>query len=127
MKSVLVVVEDDPDMQMLIEITLRADGRLELEGQAPDADAAVQLAQGLQPDLVILDHFIEGKIMGLQAAPLIKRVAPKSKVLLFTSHDLHVEAKREPAVDEYLRKHDISLLLPTVQRMLGLEQQPVPA
>ena len=127
MTSVLVIVEDDQDMQTLIRITLQADSRLELVGSAATADEAVELARESQPDVVILDHFIDGKIMGLDAAPLIKGVSPGSKVLLFTSHDLLVEAKREPAVDEYLRKHDIGSLLPTVQRLLGLHQDPVTA
>lgn len=37
---------------------------------------------------------------------------------------LLIEARREPAVDECLRKHDIGRLLPSVQRLLGLEQSP---
>jgi DNA-binding NarL/FixJ family response regulator len=124
MKSVLVVVEDDLDMQLLIRITLQSDGRLELSGHATRAEAAIELARQLQPDLVILDHFIDGEIMGLEAAPLIKQAAPNALVLLFTSHDLRVEARREPAVDEFLRKHDMALLLPTVQRLLDLESKP---
>ena len=124
MTSVLVIVEDDKDMRTLIRITLQTDSRLELLGSAATAEEAVELARETKPDVVILDHFIDGKVMGLDAAPLIKQVSPESKVLLFTSHDLLVEARREPAVDEYLRKHDIGRLLPTVQRLLGLDQEP---
>lgn len=125
MTSVLVVVEDDRDMQMLIRITLQSDGRLELAGQAASAAEAVEMAREQQPDLVILDHFIDGDVMGLEAAPAIKAASPGSMILLFTSHDLQVEARREPAVDAFLRKHDISMLLPTVQQLLGLDQEPV--
>lgn len=119
--KVLVVVEDDRDMQLLIELTLQADPRLEVSGCCATAADAVALARRMQPELVILDHFIDGDVMGLQAAPDIKAAAPDARVLLFTSHDLQVEAGREPAIDEFLLKRDITELMPTVQRMLGLE------
>jgi len=118
--KVLVVVEDDADMQHLIQLTLSADGRLELSGCCTTADEAVEMAREVQPSLVILDHFIDGDVMGLDAAPAIKAAAPKSKVMLFTSHDLALEAERDPAVDRFLLKRDIAQLMPTVLDMLGL-------
>ena len=117
---VLVVIEDDPDFRRLIQLTLGTDPDLVLEGQAASADEAIPLAQEMQPDLVILDHFIEGTVMGVELAPLIKAVAPDAKIMLFTTHDLEVEASREPAIDRFLRKHDLVMLLPAVREMLGL-------
>jgi DNA-binding NarL/FixJ family response regulator len=119
--KVLVVVEDDTDMRLLIELTLGIDDRLQISGGCATAAEAITEAKALQPDLVILDHFIEGDIMGLQAAPAIKAAAPHAMILLFTSHDLEVEARRERAVDRFLLKRDIAELVPTVQEMLGLE------
>lgn len=118
--KVLVVVEDDRDMQLLIRLTLEDDSRLEISGCAACATEAIELARETQPALVILDHFIDGDVMGLDAAPAIKAVAPDARVLLFTSHDLQLESSREPAIDEFLLKRDITALMPTVHRMLGL-------
>ena len=118
--KVLVVVEDDTDMRLLIELTLGVDDRLDIVGGCATATEAIEAAQASQPDLIILDHFIEGEIMGLHAAPALKAAAPKAAILLFTSHDLEVEAKREPAIDRFLLKRDIHELMPTVQDMLGL-------
>jgi len=117
---VLVVIEDDPDFRRLIRITLGNDPDIELDGEASSADEAVPVAREGQPDLVLLDHFIEGTVMGIELAPLIKEVAPDAKIMLFTTHDLEVEASREPAIDRFLRKHDLALLLPAVREMLGL-------
>ena len=117
---VLVVIEDDPDFRKLIRITLASDERLHVEGEASSAEEALPLARRLQPQLVVLDHFIEGTIMGVDLAPLLKREAPDARILLFTTHDLAVEVSREPAIDRYLRKHDLADLLPTVREMLGL-------
>ena len=117
---VLVVIEDDPDFRRLIRLTLGGDPDIHVDGEAASADEALPLAKETQPDLVVLDHFIEGTVMGVELAPLIKSVAPDAKVMLFTTHDLEVEAAREPAIDRYLRKHDLALLLPAVRELLGL-------
>lgn len=117
---VLVVIEDDPDFRRLIRITLGGEPRLEVEGEAADAEQALALARERQPSLVVLDHFIDGPIMGLALAPMLKEVAPGMKILLFTTHDLAVEVAREPAIDGYLRKHDLADLLPAVRSLLGL-------
>lgn len=119
--KVLVVVEDDRDMQLLITLTLGDDPRLQVAGSAATAAQAIAEARRLQPELVILDHYIDGDVMGLQAAPAIKEAAPGAAILLFTSHDLEVEARREPTVDRFLLKRDIAELMPTVHDMLGLE------
>jgi DNA-binding NarL/FixJ family response regulator len=121
MTKILVVVEDDADIRFLISLTLRSDDRLEIMGEAATADEAVELARTEQPGLIILDHYIEGTVMGLDAVPALKEVAPASKILLFSSHDLSAEVARQPLVDGFLRKDRMDDLLPTVQHLLELE------
>ena len=118
--KVFVVVEDEPDMRALIGLMLGRDPRLELVGEAASAAEAIAMLDTCEPGLIVLDHGIEGDIMGLEAAPLLKAKAPQAKILLFTAFDMRREASLEPAVDEYLRKDRIGDLLPTVQRLLGL-------
>lgn len=120
-KVCFLVVEDDLDMQFLIQLKLKADSHLQFCGAATNSTDAITLAQDKGCGVVILDHFIEGQIMGLQTAPLIKAVAPNMPIILFTSHDLSVEVSREPAIDAYLRKSDMNKLLPTALRLLGFE------
>jgi DNA-binding NtrC family response regulator len=117
---VLVVIDDDKDFRRLIQITLSGESQLEIGGAAADADEALALAAVMNPRLIVLDHFIEGTIMGLALAPLLKKAAPDAAILLFTTHDLAVEVAREPAIDRYLRKHDLDQLLPVVREMVGL-------
>jgi len=118
--KVLMVVEDDRDMQLLIEVMLGADGRLELAGAATSAAEAIESARREQPDLIVLDHFIDGDVMGIDAAPALKEAAPNARILLCTSHDLQLEAERSGSVDGFLNKNDIQRLLPTVQGLLGI-------
>lgn len=120
--KVLLVVEDDLDMAQLIALTLRVDPRLEIVGNASTAAEAINIARSTDIDLMILDHFIEGDVMGLQAAPTLKALCPNAKILLFTSHDLSAEVSREPAIDAYLVKRDIRRLLSTCLSLLGLKE-----
>jgi DNA-binding NarL/FixJ family response regulator len=119
--KVFVVVEDEPDMRLLIGLQLHHDPRLELVGEAASAAEALKMLDTVEPGLIVLDHGIEGDVMGLEAAPLLKEKAPHAKILLFTAFDMRQEAEAEPAVDGFLRKDRINELLATVQRLLELE------
>ncbi len=117
---VLVIVEDEPDMRMMIRAILNADNRIEIVGEAASAAEAIEVAASVDPGLIILDHSIEGDVMGLQAAPMLKAAAPSAKILMFSAFDLKKEAAAEPAIDAFLGKSEVAQLLPTVQRLLGL-------
>jgi DNA-binding NarL/FixJ family response regulator len=117
----LVLVEDEPDMRLLIRTMLLRDPRLELMGEASSADEALAMLGEKAPDLIVLDHSIEGSMMGLDAAPLFKATAPHCKILIFTAYDLSKEVAGEPAVDGFLRKDRIDKLLQTVQKLLDLD------
>ena len=119
--NTILVVEDDLEMQFLIESVLTSDPRLKIIAKTTNAIEALALTWEVDPALIILDHTIEGEIMGLQAAPMIKAVAPKARIIFFTVQDFSFEARQEPAIDLYLSKRDIRKLLPAAQKLIGLE------
>lgn len=118
--KILVAVEDDEDMRLLIRMQLRDDDRLGVLSEVATADEAIAAARAHCPDLVILDHFIQGQVMGLEAAPMLKVASPTTKILLFSDHDLAVEAAREPAIDAFLPKSQLTALRSTVLSLLSL-------
>ena len=118
---VLVVVEDEPDMRLLIRLNLTTDPRIVVAGEASTAAEALEFARTTSPGLIILDHQIDGDVMGLDAAPLLKEAAPRAKILLFTAFDLEAEASANPFIDDFLSKKDLGRLLPVAQRLLDLE------
>lgn len=120
-RNELVLVEDDPDYRLLIRVAFGVDPRFEMSGEARSVESGIQLAREAHPRLIILDHNLHGEMIGLSAAPQLKAAAPDSKILLFSAYDLEAEARREPAVDAYVRKDEIGKLLPTAQRLLGLK------
>ena len=120
MTKALVLVEDDLDMRELIRMVLRTESDLRIVGEVATADEAVGIVEREQPDLVILNHFLDADTRGLTLAPALKLAAPHVRILLFSSHDLTIDASREPAVDEFLMKQRLTSLVPTVTRLLGL-------
>ena len=120
--NILVAVEDDPAFQVLIRATLGEASELDVMDEMPATiERALEVAREVQPKLIILDHNLGGEMIGLSAAPKLKEAAPEAKILLFTSYDIGAEAKREPAIDAFLRKDNVDQLLPTSNRLLGLE------
>lgn len=119
--GVLVVVENDPDFQLLIRLHLADDPRIEITDEVGSAEEALDLVAERGTGLVILDHWLDGDEYGLEAAPRIKEAAPDVAVLLLSSDNLSAEAGAEPAVDGFVWKAEIERLLPACQRLLGLE------
>jgi two-component system response regulator DesR len=121
MTSVLLAVEDDPDFQVLIRAALSQEADLQVAEEMPSTvDRAIEITGQVHPQLIILDHNLEGELVGLSAAPRLKEAAPEAKILLFTAYDLGREARAEPAIDAYVRKDDVQNLVPTARRLLGL-------
>ncbi len=54
--------------------------------QAVDGREAIDKAEELKPDVILLDIFMP-RLDGLSALPLIRQIAPASKVLILTVHD----------------------------------------
>ncbi|MEO7803479.1 MAG: response regulator transcription factor [Actinomycetota bacterium] len=122
-QQMLVVVEDEPDIRFLVRVTLGSDRRFEVLGEAASATEAIELARTVHPNLIILDHGLEGEMTGLEAAPLLKQAAPNAKILLFTANEhLRGEALLSPSIDAFLVKTEIRKLLAMTQELLGLTQ-----
>jgi DNA-binding NarL/FixJ family response regulator len=117
----LIVVEDDPDVQFLIETVFSTDDRFPLAGVAATAEDALEMARHTEPSMIVLDYGLAGVLTGLEAAPRLKELAPRAKIILFTAHsELRDPAADEPAVDAFLLKTDIAQLLPLARRLTGL-------
>jgi DNA-binding NarL/FixJ family response regulator len=81
----LAVIEDDPDVQLLIETIFSMDSRFSAANAAETAEEALESARKTEPEIIILDHGLAGSLTGLDAAPLLKELAPRAKIILFTA------------------------------------------
>ena len=82
-----VLVADDSDgVRELLVLLLNMESDFTVVGQAGDGEAAVSLAEELQPDLVILDNSMP-RLDGIEALPQLHAVSPSSRVVIFSGDD----------------------------------------
>jgi len=123
--KILVVIEDDPDVQFLIEAIFAMDPRFSVTNVAESAEEALEAPATSEPGIIVLDHGLAGPLPGLAAAPMLKELAPQAKIIMFTAHAaLQARADKEPAIDAFLLKTESEKLLPLAQKLIGLSPTP---
>jgi len=118
------VADDFKPWCRLIGYMLETDSRLQVVGHALDGLEAVQKAEELQPNLILLDIGLP-KLNGIEAAKRIRQVAPKAKILFVSSLNSSDVAKEALRVggNGYVVKSEVSReLLPAIESVLGGEQ-----
>jgi CheY-like chemotaxis protein len=66
-KKTVLIVEDDPVIATLIGFMLKEPGYL-VAGTASTAEDAIDAAQKVRPDIVLMDIHLKGKMDGIEAA-----------------------------------------------------------
>jgi DNA-binding NarL/FixJ family response regulator len=117
---VLVVDDYEPFRRCVCSILSKAAG-WKVIGEVSDGLEAVQKAEELQPDLILLDIGLP-KLNGLEAASRIGRVAPSSKIIFVTNENGSdvVHAALSNGARGYVLKSDAgSELLWALETVLG--------
>ncbi len=86
----ILIVEDDPLMQLGLEQALGEHQGFTVIGQAEDGYTAVQQAIALQPDLIVMDIGLP-RLDGIAATKQIKEKLPNVHIVMLTSHTLQTE------------------------------------
>ena len=116
----ILVVDDYKPWLRFISSELQKDSSLQAIGEVSDGQQAVQRAQELQPDLILLDIGLP-TISGIQAARRIREVSPASKILFVTetrSPEIAEEALNTGASGYVLKSDAASELLPAIKAVL---------
>ena len=86
-KSIDILIVDDIDIVRLgLKLALTNSPIYRVVGECSDGQSAVAMADRFHPDVVLMDIGMP-KMDGIEAAAQIKKQAPKSRVIMFTSHD----------------------------------------
>ncbi|MDX2230328.1 MAG: response regulator transcription factor [Leptolyngbyaceae cyanobacterium bins.349] len=101
----VMIVEDDPMMQLGLEQTLGDYPQLTLVGQVGDGYQAVEMAQKLAPDIIVMDIGLPRQD-GIAATQQIKALMPQVRVVMLTSHvtETEVIAALSSGADAYCIK-----------------------
>ncbi|PSB53027.1 DNA-binding response regulator [filamentous cyanobacterium Phorm 6] len=84
LKTIL-IVEDDPMMQLGLKHILNQQPHLTVVAQAVNGNEAVSVALQHQPDIVLMDIDLPG-IDGIAAAQQIRAALPHTRILMLTHH-----------------------------------------
>jgi len=109
----VLVVEDYEPFRRFVCSTLGTRPELQIVGEASDGLEAVQKAEELQPDLIVLDIGLP-TLNGIEAARRIRRLSPESKILFISqesSADVVQEALALGALGYVVKTHAGSELL----------------
>jgi len=120
----ILLVDDHELVRRTFFDLLHAQPDLEVVGEAASAFEAIRKAEEHQPDVVLLDISIP-ELNGLQAAPLIKKVAPTAEILFVTQYDnpFFVREAFASGGRGFLTKMDAGSELLSAVRMVHLKRK----
>ncbi|MCL5995289.1 MAG: response regulator transcription factor [Chloroflexi bacterium] len=116
----VLLVDDHTILRSGLRMLLDNQAQVKVVGEAGNGREALQLAQSLQPDLILLDLSMPG-LNGIEALPVLRKLAPAARILILTMHDDEGylrQALQKGASGYVLKKAADSELLNAVQAVM---------
>ena len=120
----ILVADDFKDWRRQVRLLFQARPEWQVIAEASDGSEAVQKAQDLKPDLIVLDIGLP-KLNGIEAARRIQQISPSSKIVFLSQNNDHdvVRAALGTSALGYVLKTDAqNELLPAVDAVLRGKQ-----
>ena len=107
----VVVADDDAVLRYTVKLIIEK--KCEVVGEAADGAAAVELAEELRPDVVLLDISMPA-MTGLEAARLIRERLPDVRVIIVSNHTTpeYIEEALRIGAHGYVVKGSATFQLP---------------
>jgi DNA-binding NarL/FixJ family response regulator len=120
----ILITDDSADWRHQVRLELQARPEWQIISEASDGLEAVQKAQDLKPEIILLDIGIP-KLNGIEAARQIRQLSPSSKIVFLSQNNDRdfVQAALSTGVLGYVHKTDAAgELLPAVDAVLRGKQ-----
>ena len=126
----VLLVDDEPDMRMLVRLTLDRTDDIEVVGEAASGLEAIEQLEALGadgPDVLLLDHMMPGGLTGIQTAERIFAAAASSasngrrtpRIVMFTAWsrpEVAAEA-RAAGIDGFLSKDEFARVADAIREV----------
>jgi two-component system response regulator NreC len=101
----ILIAEDHAMVRQSLRYMLESQQGLDVVGEASNGREAVDLAEKLQPDVVLMDTIMPG-LNGIEATRQIRRRLPKTRVLMLTGYmeDEHIAGALKAGAAGYVIK-----------------------
>jgi DNA-binding NarL/FixJ family response regulator len=108
----ILIADDQPVIRYAIKRLLQAHPGFRVVAEALDGEEAVTQAEAMKPHVAILNIAMP-KMDGLQAAREIRRLAPKTAVIVLSTHadDQFIEEAHRSGAVAYISKSEAALKL----------------
>ncbi len=103
----VMLVDDQPSFRQLAHRLLELNSAFEVVAETPSAEAALQEAAALQPDVVLMDIFMDG-MNGLEGVRRFRDAFPHVRVLLISMYDDMSSLALEAGAVGFLPKREFS-------------------
>jgi NarL family two-component system response regulator LiaR len=103
----VLIVDHHEQIRRLVRAFFLSEFGYQICGEAVDGYEAIMKAQLLRPDLIVLEVAMP-RLNGVEAAPKLKKLLPKTPIILFTLHASLLKGcdTREIGVDAVVAKQD---------------------
>jgi two-component system CheB/CheR fusion protein len=123
----ILVIEDDPEVRELLELTLRDEGHV--TAAVPDGLAALELVAGgaVRPDLILADYNLPNGMNGLQVSTKLRENFQREIPVIILTGDISTGTLRDIALQKYLQLNKpvkLRELMASIQRLLPTAQTP---
>ena len=101
----ILIADDHTIVRSGVQLLLEGESDMEVIGEALTGDAAVEMAEALQPDVILMDIAMPG-LDGIEATRRIKGQSPQIGILVLTMHrsDEHFFAMLKAGASGYVLK-----------------------
>ena len=90
------IVDDTPDIRLLVRMTLERDPEIDVVAEAEDGRGAIEIAESFAPEVMLLD--LSMPVMdGMQALPRVIEASPSTAVLVLSGFSAAELAQRAVA------------------------------
>ena len=117
----VLLVDDEPDMRMLVRLNLERAEDIEVVGEASSGLEAIDQIAALTPDVVLLDHMMPGGLTGIETATRVFEAAGSATplVVLFTAWATPELAEQAAAagIHRFLSKDEFASVAGTIREV----------